>query len=182
MNTVSNGSPEPVDGRCGAKLRRSDPPRYCLLYPVKGRKRCARFHGGTAARGIASATWKGKGYSAVLTGNLAKDWAAASDNREWLSLQHEIILTETRIRGLLRQLSPEDVLESKVLTELTDLLGKNKERHARMAKDLHQMLSLERVLAIMDRLGVLVKEHVTDRAALRAIQEGMELIVQSGGE
>lgn len=49
------GSPEPVDGRCGAKLRGSDPPRYCLLYPAPGSARCSRFHGGNAPQVKAAA-------------------------------------------------------------------------------------------------------------------------------
>ena len=64
-----------------------------------------------------------------------------------------------------------------LLTELTELVGKQKERHARMAKDLHQMVTIERVLAIMDRLGTLVREHVTDMRALQVIQAGTETLI-----
>src|SRR5690348_3207376 len=44
------GSPEPMAGRCGAKIRRSDPPRYCRNPPTPGRTRCL-FHGGAPFSG-----------------------------------------------------------------------------------------------------------------------------------
>lgn len=44
------GSPEPIPGRCGAKLPHTDPTRYCTLWPVTGRVRCKR-HGGSHRMG-----------------------------------------------------------------------------------------------------------------------------------
>lgn len=38
------GSAEPVEGKCGAKFPRSDPPRYCTAPPSTGQKKCRR-HG-----------------------------------------------------------------------------------------------------------------------------------------
>ena len=59
-----------------------------------------------------------------------------------------------------------------------DLKRKQSVAHAKMMKDLHQMLSLERVLAIMDRLGTLVRENVSDPKALRAIGEGLDALIR----
>lgn len=39
------GSPEPVAGACGAKLRGTDPARFCVRPPLVEQKRC-RAHGG----------------------------------------------------------------------------------------------------------------------------------------
>lgn len=49
------GSAEPIPGRCGARLRGTDPPRYCKLHPVPGGARCTRFHGGKAPQVRAAA-------------------------------------------------------------------------------------------------------------------------------
>ena len=46
-----------------------------------------------------------------------------------------------------------------------------------MAKDLHQMLSIDKVLSIMDRMGHLAREYVRDPVALRAIQQGMDELI-----
>ena len=37
------GSPEPVPGKCGSKMRGTDPPRYCTRWPKKGRNRCELY-------------------------------------------------------------------------------------------------------------------------------------------
>lgn len=42
------GSEQPVEGKCGAKLRRRE--RYCIRVPRKGQKRC-RQHGGAKGSG-----------------------------------------------------------------------------------------------------------------------------------
>lgn len=41
----TTGSPEPIPGRCGAKLKYTDPPRYCKKWPLNGRRRCHRCGG-----------------------------------------------------------------------------------------------------------------------------------------
>ena len=47
------------------------------------------------------------------------------------------------------------------------------EAQARLAKDHFQMLSLDQVFQLVDRLADLVKTHVHDEDALQAIQDGM---------
>lgn len=41
----TTGSLQPIPGRCGAKLRYTDPPRYCKKFPMKGKTRCERDGG-----------------------------------------------------------------------------------------------------------------------------------------
>jgi len=48
---VLSGSEKPVEGRCGRKIRKSDPARYCMKYPVKGWEVC-RDHGANGGRPI----------------------------------------------------------------------------------------------------------------------------------
>ena len=51
------GSVEPMEGRCGGKISKSDPTRYCTQFPIPGsgttpgaKPRC-KFHGGMSVRG-----------------------------------------------------------------------------------------------------------------------------------
>jgi hypothetical protein len=97
--------------------------------------------------------------------------------RRCSSLKEEILLTQASINALLRRLPEKDVPTSRELGELIDRLRRLSEIHARMAKDLHQMLSLDKVLSIFDRAGRLAVQHVRDPEALRAIQLGMEEII-----
>lgn len=47
------GSPQPIPGKCGRKLRGTNPPRYCKQPPIRGRTAC-KLHGGRTPRGPAS--------------------------------------------------------------------------------------------------------------------------------
>lgn len=48
------GSPEPIEGRCAARLRKTDPPRYCTRWPLRGASRC-KTHGAKAPQAKAAA-------------------------------------------------------------------------------------------------------------------------------
>lgn len=45
MTPKVSGSPEPIEGRCGAKLRGTNPPRYCKNPPLKYQTKCRRCGG-----------------------------------------------------------------------------------------------------------------------------------------
>ena len=102
------GSPKPLKGKCGAKLIKSKKKygkiRYCSAFPVRGRTRC-RMHGGASLQGIASATYKGKGYSQSVPKHLKDIYEAHYNDPEPLSLHKEIALCDTRIEDLLTQIS-----------------------------------------------------------------------------
>ena len=102
------GTKRPKKGKCGSKLRKSlekyGEIRYCILLPVKGRVRC-RLHGGTALQGMASATYRGKGYSRSVPKHLKDIYEAHFDDPDLLSLHKEIALCGTRIEDLLTQIS-----------------------------------------------------------------------------
>jgi hypothetical protein len=84
-----------MSGRCGAKLRRSDPPRYCRRLPITDSKRCA-LHGGRSLRGVASPGFKHgyatKDYGIVLTAKAREVYQATLDDPDILSLRREIAL------------------------------------------------------------------------------------------
>lgn len=62
------GSAEPIPGRCGAKLRGTNPARYCMLYPKPGGTRCTRFHGSKAPQVKAAAEQRVAVEAAVAEG------------------------------------------------------------------------------------------------------------------
>ncbi len=57
-------SSEPIEGLCGAQLRKK-PGRYCEKLPVPGRRRC-RLHGGAQVRGPARHNYKHGRYAQFL--------------------------------------------------------------------------------------------------------------------
>ena len=102
------GDKRPKKGKCGSKLRKSlekyGQIRYCVLFPVRGRTRC-RLHGGATLQGMASATYRGKGYSQSVPKHLKDIYEAHYNDPEPLSLYKEIALCNTRIEDLLTQIS-----------------------------------------------------------------------------
>ena len=78
------GSQRPVKGKCGAKL-------------IKSKKKYLQ--------GMASATYKGKGYSQSVPKHLKDIYEAHHNDPDPLSLHKEIALCGTRIEDLLTQIS-----------------------------------------------------------------------------
>lgn len=98
------GSAAPVEGRCGRKLRNSDPPRYCTRWPLKGKTACQNC-GGLSPGGIASPHFKNgerSKYLKDLPNSLRAGYKAALADESLLSLRDELAVLETRARELLR--------------------------------------------------------------------------------
>jgi hypothetical protein len=95
MQDALSGSPEPIPGRCAAKIPKSDPPRWCKRYPSRGRKRC-RKHGGATPTGPASPHWKHghrSQYAKVLpSGPMLAGYKAAIAASELRTLREQIAL------------------------------------------------------------------------------------------
>ena len=95
-----SGSPEPVPGRCGSKLRNSDPPRYCQQRPVPGKTRC-RLHGGASLLGPSHPSFVHGRYSSDLPASLAARLQVGLADPELLSLRAEMALLDARNGELL---------------------------------------------------------------------------------
>jgi exonuclease VII small subunit len=93
-------------GCCGAKLRGSDPPRYCTKPPKNGAKRC-RLHGADSISGPLHPRWK-TGATSKFFKNLPKPLAElaseAYEDPELLSIRDKTALFEARWQMLMRRL------------------------------------------------------------------------------
>lgn len=97
------GSAEPVSGRCGAKIKHTDPPRYCMLPPLKGRQRC-RAHGGKTPRGAASPHAKHLRRSRYATPRIFERVEAFLADPEAMSLREDFAVLEARLGEILAAL------------------------------------------------------------------------------
>ena len=79
------------------------PRGQCSRAPVKPGGRC-KLHGGASLEGIASATYKGHGYSKYLPRRLMDDYNAALNDPELGELLSEIALVEARMSEIIRLL------------------------------------------------------------------------------
>jgi hypothetical protein len=84
--------------------RTNNPNRFgdhiCTRAPIKGRTGCRR-HGGTSPRGIASASYKGKGFSQDMPTHLLDRFMAAVYDPNMLLLDQEMALIDARVGELL---------------------------------------------------------------------------------
>lgn len=95
---MAKGSAEPMPGRCGAKLRLTNPPRYCMQWPSQDSHsgRC-RLHGADSLRGAAHPQARHLRYSAYMPRGLAEAAQAALNDPELLSLRTNIAVTDARL-------------------------------------------------------------------------------------
>lgn len=127
------GSETPQEGTCGAKLRLSDPARYCIQPPMRSKRRC-RHHGGMSRSGIASGTYGSGslvapgGRSKFIPERLASDYARAKNDPERLSLLHDISALAAREQELLRRIDPGD--PGSAWGQVTDALAALDASHA----------------------------------------------------
>ena len=85
------GTPEPAPGRCGAKIPKTDPARYCSARPAKGRNRCKR-HGGASPIGPASPAWRHGRASKMFTSSpvMREAYLAALEEGDLTTCREEI--------------------------------------------------------------------------------------------
>ena len=99
-------SKKPQPYKCNAKLRKSNPPRYCERYPMSN-GRC-HLHGGKSLKGPASGTYQGKGYSKYFPSKkLGEIFARSFEDPELTRLRKDSAIVETRLVELIQSLSSE---------------------------------------------------------------------------
>jgi hypothetical protein len=119
------GSAEPIPGKCGARLRGSDPPRYCTQWPARGASRC-RQCGGASRRGPESSRYKTGEYSRYLKSiprKMRQSFEAAQKSPSLRSTRAEIALTEARVDELLGRLDASPLPSWKQLLAAVKKIG-----------------------------------------------------------
>lgn len=96
-----SGSTEPLPGRCGARIRKSDPPRYCAKWPSPGRVRC-RLHGGADGTG---APLKHGRRSKLLVQRLRPMFEQALRDTTLIELHEDLAVVEALIADTLKELN-----------------------------------------------------------------------------
>lgn len=197
------GCPEKADlshdgGRCGAKLRGSDPPRRCQRFKSAGRNRC-RLHGGATLTGVAHPAYTHGRYIESLPAHMVAKAQAAYDDPELLSLRSEMGVVASRVAELLRlagdavaadERDPVDEkLREDVLRRLARAVGERgvpgvwaevrgwleqyrrlQEAEVRRGLALQRGVSMEQMVGVIGVLVNIVADHVRDRDVLASIQ------------
>lgn len=148
--------------RCLAWSRQAG--RQCDSYPMLGKNVC-RMHGGKSPGGIASVLWKTGRTSKYLPGRLQDAYQASINDKELLTLRHEISVVDARISDLFQRV---DIGES------GKLWLKSKEVLLDLRKALATQDAKKTTEAIME-LDVLIRQGSSDYAAWDEVQNSIEL-------
>lgn len=167
---VIRGSEMPLPGRCGAKLRKSNPPRYCRAWPMKGKKRCRRC-GGKTPSGIASPHYRHGRYSTHLPKKLLDLYQEQLDDPNLLSSLDDISLVIARMKVHSKK------QEWTAYDELLEKLRRLQDSEMRRREQAQNMLSLNTVMVIIDKVLDTIRRNVTDRDALTRIQNDLNLVL-----
>lgn len=115
---AERGSAEPMAGRCGAKLRGTDPPRYCAKPPLHDRTRC-QLHGGKSLRGIEHPSTINGAHSRFVPARYQASVERAMADPDYLSNRHEVGLLDGRTDELLAAIDAGATLEQAKLVSAT---------------------------------------------------------------
>lgn len=162
----NRGSRKPIPGKCGAKLRKSKPARFCKKEPVAGRKRC-ELHGGTVRQGLDHPNTKTGLRSRYLPKGLLERYETARADSDLMKIREDVALTEGLLAlntARLKHGQPLTVRQEARIVALMDNRRKLIEAEARRLKDLHQMITIDRYLGQMTVVGNLVLKHFGDLA------------------
>lgn len=164
------GSAAPEPGRCGAKLRLSNPPRYCTERPLKGKRRCG-LHGGKSKTGPASGTWKTGLRSKYLPTDLQERFDAALHDPQLKQIEQDLAHIEVLIGVLHRRLKPGRAVPASVESRILQLIDRRTrllEAEFRRLKDLEQMIPAAQAFALIGRVMEIIRQvalqHFGDKA------------------
>ncbi len=173
--------------QCGAKLRKKN--TTCKRVAMMN-GRC-RIHGGLSPKGAASPhTITGK-YSKYLPQSLGKSYEASLKDPDLLKLHNDIALVDARVIDLLTQLKDGqenndalaklDIAGSKELWleigAFTDQRRKLVESERKRAIETQQVITTERLMALLEMITTIIVKHVRDKTALQRISEDIGELV-----
>jgi hypothetical protein len=154
---------------CGAKNRQGEPCGNSQM--PNGR---CKYHGGLTPVGPASPHYKNGRRSKLMKEikGLGEHYERALSDPDLLRLDDEIALVDARIAQLLEKAStPRSSIDGlwPQLDALIESRRKLVDTESKRMKDLHAMVSVDRVMLIVSYLADSVKKHVKDTAAQTAI-------------
>lgn len=167
---------------CGARNRQGKP---CGLAPMPN-GRC-KFHGGMTPVGPASPHFKHGRHSVLLKDikGLGQHYERALADPDLLRLDAEIALTDARIGDLLERVSGSKrqagVTIDGLWPQLENLIENRRklvDTESKRMKDLHAMVSVDRVMLIVSYLADSVKKHVRDRDVQTAILNDLRRLLK----
>lgn len=101
----TSGSPEPIPGRCGAKIRGTNPPRFCKKWPIKnGNGRCERCGGKSLPPGPTHPRYSTGRYSKYLPAPVAARVNESLSDPQLLSIKPHAALLDARFTMLMERL------------------------------------------------------------------------------
>jgi hypothetical protein len=163
--------------KCGAKTRSGG---RCQQ-PGSGAGGRCKFHGGASPTGIASPHFEHGRYSKYLPAGLSTHYTTARADRDLVGLRDELALVDARIASLFERTKTStraNALDG-IWPQIENLIEQRRklaESESRRMKDLHQMLSVERVIALMAYVQDSLRRHIVDRGALAAIQADLQKV------
>lgn len=175
----ARGSAEPIDGRCGRHLAKTDPKRYCRQWPIKGRDSC-KHHGGTQKRGAESPSFvhgqRSSLYADVLGGALRRGYEAIKTDEELLSCREQIKLWTGRERQLVEQLSGPGVIDGQAVRATMAKVDAVSAMPSKTEEQQHQRG--EALVKAWDEHRQAVKRLAADEAAWRQVEAAGRMLVR----
>jgi hypothetical protein len=168
--------------RCGAKNKPGAKNRFCISTKLGPSGRC-RMHNGFAVSGPAHPNFKHGRHSILLKSipALGEHYERALSDPDLLSLTDEIAMTDARIGQLLEKVKGPKASVDGVWPQL-ELLMENRRKlvdtESKRMKDLHAMVSVDRVLLIIRYLQDAVRKHVKDPQEQTAIFTEMRRLLK----
>lgn len=162
---------------CGAKNKPGAKHPYCQSNKLGPAGRC-RMHNGFAAVGPAAANFKHGRHSVLLKDikGLGEHYERALADPDLLNLDAEIALVDARIGSMLEKVKGPRASVDGIWPQLDALIESRRklvDTQSKRLKDLHAMVSVDRVMLIVSVLADSVKKHVRDRDAQAAIFQDM---------
>jgi hypothetical protein len=142
-----------------------------------------RFHGGMTPVGPASPHFKHGRHSILLKEikGLGSHYERALADPDLLNLSDEIAITDARIGQLLEKVKGPKASVDGIWPQLENLIDNRRklvDSESKRLKDLHAMVSIDRVMLIVSYLADSVKKHVKDPAVQTAILTDMRRLLK----
>lgn len=144
--------------------------------------RC-RYHGGLTPVGPASPHFKHGRHSVLLREikGMGEHYERALADPNLLALDAEIALTDARISAVLEKVKGPRASIDGVWPQVENLMEQRRklvDTESKRLKDLHAMVSVDRVMLIVSYLADSVKKHVKDPAVQTAIFTDMRRLLK----